>query len=111
MPLADRWTTREQAERHWADAKTLTDATLDELLAAAEESCLTYGPALADPLPTPMPVRWVLASIYQAREIRAAGLREGDVIGVGDYAIRARPLTSAVRQLLRPMSGNTFTVA
>lgn len=51
----------------------------------------------------PVPTSYVLAVIYQAREIRAAGMRDGsDVIGVGDFAIRARPLTAQVKQLLRP---------
>jgi hypothetical protein len=48
----------------------------------------------------------MLANVYQAREIYAAAQRgEQDVIGVGDYAIRARPITAAVKQLLRPQRG------
>jgi hypothetical protein len=42
----------------------------------------------------------------QAREIYQAQQRgEQDVIGVGDYAIRARPLIAAVKSLLRPQQG------
>ena len=53
-----------------------------------------------------IPTNYVLANIFQAREIYAAAQRgEQDVIGVGDYAIRARPLTAAVKQLLRPQRG------
>lgn len=52
-----------------------------------------------------IPTGYMLANVFQAREIAAAALRnEQDVIGVGDYAIRARPLTAAVKQLLRPMT-------
>lgn len=50
-----------------------------------------------------VPLAYTLATIYQAREVHTAAIRgESDVIGIGDYAIRARPLTAAVRQLLRP---------
>lgn len=53
-----------------------------------------------------LPMNFMLATVYQARENYAASQRgEQDVIGVGDYAIRARPLTAAVKQLLRPQSG------
>lgn len=52
------------------------------------------------------PINYTLGNIFQAREIFAAAQRgEQDVIGVGDYAIRARPLTAAVKQLLRPQHG------
>lgn len=53
-----------------------------------------------------MPTRLMLGCVYQAREIWAAAVRDQqDVIGIGDYAIRARPLTAAVKQLLRPQAG------
>lgn len=52
-----------------------------------------------------IPTSYMLANVFQAREIAAAALRnEQDVIGVGEYAIRARPLTAAVKQLLRPVT-------
>jgi hypothetical protein len=50
-----------------------------------------------------VPKDYTKANILQARELYAASQRgEQDVIGFGDYAIRARPLTAAVKQLLRP---------
>lgn len=107
--LADRWADRPLAERHWADAKKLDDTTLDELLEIAEGDCLAYGPALEVPLPSPMPINWRVASVLQAREIRAAQLRDGDVIGVGDYAFRSRPLVGAVMQMLRPRTRRWVT--
>lgn len=95
------WATKEQARAHWPDAAPLTDAVLDTLLEAAHEQCVAYAPPLPDP--EPVPASLMLANVYQAREIYAASLRgESDVIGVGDYAIRARPLTAAVKALLRP---------
>ena len=57
-----------------------------------------------------VPDIWMIACVYQAREVYAAGQREGDIIGLGDYAIRARPLTGTVRSLLRPET-DPFVVA
>jgi hypothetical protein len=95
-----RWATREQARnpKLWADAPS-DDETLDLLLAVATEQCAAYAPAQAG---TPS---GVLGCIYQARELHAAAQRDGDVIGVGDYAIRSRPLTAHVKQTLRPQRG------
>jgi hypothetical protein len=98
------WATDTDAARHWPDAASIDPAALSELLDAAYEQCVAYAPALpvTDP-PTPVPASYMLANVYQAREIYAASQRgESDVIGFGDYAIRARPLTAAVKQLLRP---------
>lgn len=95
------WATPEQARQHWPDARSLDDDMLDLLLEASTEQCAEYAPAASQPVSA----RYVLACIYQAREVYAAGQRgEQDVIGVGDYAIRARPLTAAVKQLLRPQN-------
>jgi hypothetical protein len=51
---------------------------------------------------TLLPVSFMLATVYQAREVYSASVRDGDLIGAGDYAIRARPLTASVKQLVRP---------
>lgn len=86
---------------HWADGNALEPSVLRQLLDAAQEQCEAFAPVLA--ADAPVPARYKIACVYQAREIYRAGLRdEQDVIGVGDYAIRARPLTSAIKQLLRP---------
>lgn len=85
----------------WPDAIGMTDASLDRYLTAAFEALEGYAPALAPGDPTP--AAYVLANVLHARELRNAAARgEADVIGVGDYAIRARPLTAAVKSLLRP---------
>lgn len=169
--MSTPWADKALARRHWKDAEMLSDALLDELLAASMEGCEPYArplrreatadttsasavltptgltdfseadvgaavvgagiPANATILsvsvtptgttatlsaPTtatgtdvplfvtrPVPTSYRLAVVYQAREIRAAGMRDAsDVIGVGEFAIRARPLTAQVKQLLRP---------
>lgn len=98
------WATREQARAFWPDAASIADATLDTLLDVATEQAVEYAPALA--VGAPVPARYMLATVYQAREVYAASQRgEQDVIGIGDYAIRARPMTAAVKRLLRPVKG------
>jgi hypothetical protein len=92
------------ARVHWSDAVELDDQLLDDLLDAALPSVIAYAPEL--PIDADAPINYRLALVFQARELRAAVTRgEADVIGVGDYAIRARPLTAAVKQLLRPERG------
>lgn len=96
------WATTTDAQVHWDDASALAPTRLQELLDIAQEQCEEYAPAHAEPVPA----RYKLAVIYQARETYTASQRdESDVIGFGDYAIRARPLTSTVKQLLRPQRG------
>jgi hypothetical protein len=98
------WATKADARNYWPDAVNMPDAILDGLLAVAEEQAVAYAPALA--VGATVPTRYMLAVIYQAREVYAASQRgEQDVIGVGDYAIRARPMTGAVKRLLRPVKG------
>lgn len=98
------WADLPFARNHWADAGALDDGTLDDLLDVAREQVSAYAPPLT--VPDQVPVSYRLAQVYQAREIAEAGKRDSqDVIGVGDYAIRARPLTATVKQLLRPQAG------
>lgn len=96
------------ARAHWADSQDIDDARLADLLAAAFPACELYAPRLpADAVyPTNVPTAYTLAQVMQARELYQAQQRgEQDVIGVGDYAIRSRPLIAAVKSLLRPERG------
>jgi hypothetical protein len=65
------------------------------------------GSGLTDPATGfEVPERYTLAVILQARELWSAAQRDGDVIGLGEgYAMRSRPLTGAVKALLRPPHG------
>jgi hypothetical protein len=95
---------RDFARRHWADAVKLDDDVLDELLEAALPGVVNFAPEL--PADFPAPADYLLGLTYHARDLRTAVLRgEADVVGVGDYALRARPLAAAVKQLLRPQRG------
>lgn len=107
------WVTPEQAAdpatTPWAQAATVPEGVMARLLAAAQEACEHYAPmakvaAITDQAPAPE--SYQLAVIYQARELWSAAKRDGDLIDAqGAYPIRARPLTAAVKALLRPQQG------
>lgn len=99
------WAIPADARTWWRDAADLSDNELQFLLGAAQEECEAFAPALADT--DPVPARYTLAVVYQARDIYAVSRRQGDsdLIGDGEYAIRARPLSGAIKQLLRPLGG------
>lgn len=93
------WTDLTKARLHWPDAASIADAVLTDLLDAAQIECERY----AQPLPeaTAPSVDYVLAVILQARELYNAGQRDSaDLVGIGDYAVRARPLPAHVKRLL-----------
>jgi len=89
---------------HWEDGAVLSPEHLTSLLEVAQEQTEAYAPAL--PLDAPVPESYRLATIFQARDLRrvqlAGGDQSSDVIGVGDYVIRSRPLSGAVKAILRP---------
>ena len=93
------WADPSTVRAMWADAPD-DDARLTQLLTAAQEEAEAYAPTL--PVGDPIPARYVEALVLQAREVWGAAQRSGDVIGGEDYPIRVRPLSDAVRQLLRP---------
>lgn len=100
------WATPEQAAAVWkACVKDVPADVLPLLLTAATEACAVYAPAW--PADTPVPYRYTLATIYQAREVWTASTRDGDLIAAAPDALaqRARDLTVTVRQLLRPRRG------
>lgn len=106
--MVNTFATLTDARKSWPDAGDIDDARLTLLLAAAFPSVEQYAPALpADAVyPTNVPEAYTLAQVMQARELYQAQQRgEQDVIGVGDYAIRSRPLIAAVKSLLRPERG------
>lgn len=93
------WASVEQARQDWPDAPA-SDATLLRLLGDAQAQCEAYAPEGAVPS-----AGYARAVVLQARELWASARRDGDVIGTDSYAVRARPLTGAVKALLRPKRG------
>jgi hypothetical protein len=103
--------TPEPTDSPWAAAPK-SDVLLQQLLDVAEIQCRAYAPPPvlvtdAGGVTTEVVTDAMrLAVIYQAREVYAAGQRQGDTIVQGDtYVIRARPLVGSVKQLLRPSRG------
>lgn len=91
------------AAKVWPDAPGVDPTALDAFLDAATEACQEYARPLPDDAPA-IPDRYKLACVLHARELWSATIRDGDVIGVGDYTVRVRPLSGTVKQLLRPVS-------
>lgn len=86
-------------------AATIT-AVIDETTATLSAAATATATAVEAVVVRAVPMDYMLATVLQAREAHNAAQRgEQDIIGVGDYAIRARPLTAAVKQLLRPQAG------
>ncbi len=90
------WATREDARANWQEAAALTDGLLDGLLTAAHEMCQDYAPTLAEG--APVPFRYKLAVIYQARDLRRVGFKPGDPTNPTE--VYETP--EVVRALLRP---------
>lgn len=97
------WPDKIAVRAQWPDAAGIPDDVLDRYIASATSQCVRFAPTL--PEGAEVPPAYVTAVILQTRELWAAGQREGDLIGVGEYAVRARPLTPTVRSLLRPERG------
>lgn len=94
----------------WPDAAHLAPTSAQARLDAAQVAAEAYAPPLdltGLTVPDQLPAGYVLAVTYLARDIHNAGRRVGDAELVGDaaYPIRVRPLSSAVKALLRPQAG------
>ena len=101
--MSNPWCSPTQAVAGWTDAETLPADVVELFLDVAYETCLEYAPALAAGAVPPK--RYTLAVALQAADDYAATKRDaGDVIGVGEQAIRVRPITDQVRAKLRPRS-------
>jgi hypothetical protein len=102
------------ARQMWPDARKLPDPTLTSLLNVVLEQAVIFASSLpadadtglVDDDVTSWPERVRLGVVYQARDTWNAVLRDQtDVVGVGDYVIRARPLSGVVLGLWRPKRG------
>lgn len=93
------WATVDDLQGAWPDAVG-DEQTLQRLLDAAQESLTDYAPALPDG--ADIPARYTEALLLHAREIWRSSERDGDVIGIGEFTVRAKDLTNQVKALLRP---------
>lgn len=96
------WVDTEGIEGLWPDSVTLSPEDVAAFLQSAYEQVVVYAPALPDA--AVVPERYRQGQLAQARDNYAATRSgDGEVIGFnGDYAIRVRPLSTQVKQLLRP---------
>lgn len=99
-----QWADPAFARRQWKDAPT-DDVKLQELLDAALPAVVAYAPAIPETV-ADAPTSYKLAHTLHARELWNAQERANDdAIVAGDFVMRARALTTTVKQLLRPASG------
>jgi hypothetical protein len=99
----DVWVDVTLARREWADAPA-DDDRLSFLLGIAQERCSAYlGDALASI--QPIPDRYRLAVIYDARDLWSFEQSTAGLISIGDTAIRPPDLSRIVRANLRPHRG------
>lgn len=102
------WVTPGSIGSVWPDAARLPAVDVETYLEAAQESVTAYMPAELVPADgAPIPARLRLAVILHARDIHGATIRTGDLEVAGDagLAFRVRPLSDAVKSLVRPPSG------
>lgn len=102
------WVTPASIGSTWPDAARLPALDVAALLEAAQEGVEAYMPAERVPAPgDPIPARIRLAVILHARDLHAATQRGNDLEVAGDagLAFRVRPLSDAVKALVRPSHG------
>jgi len=94
----------------WADAP-MDAAALVRYLGAAHEQCVDFLPYTTDPttgvqtpvIPDPVPDRFALAQVAQARALyRSALAGSGDAIGADGLSVTVFPMDWTVKNLLRP---------
>lgn len=102
----------------WPDAGKLGTPVVESRLDAAQRQCEAYAPAVdvaaitaaGGTVPDDLPAGYLLAVVYQARDVHNAAQLVGDRAAVGEvYAVRVAPLSSAVKALLRPESARWVT--
>jgi len=97
------WVDTQEDLAKWPDANRDMDG-LAQYLQAAYEQCLEFlPPADVEPLPDPIPERFVLAQLLQARALyRSAIAGSNDQIGPDGMSVTVFPMDWTVKNLLRP---------
>jgi hypothetical protein len=101
--------TETDLDTSWPDAINLDVETLGTLLQAAYEQCLAFLPhkrvdgALVPNVPTPVPSRYRMAQIMQARALwRSTKVESNNNMGSDDFPVTVFPMDWTVKNLLRP---------
>jgi len=100
----------------WMDAPD-DDLVLASYLMAAYEQCLAFLPYTVDKetgvrsaiVPDPVPERFVLAQLMQARALYRSGIAgSDDAIGPDGLSVTVFPMDWTVKNLLRPKTVGRF---
>lgn len=96
------WVDTENILEFWPDAPD-DEEVLSTYLTAAWEQCVAYlPPESLVPYPDPVPRRWVLAQVGQARALMRSNVAgSGDQIG-GEVTVTVFPMDWTIKNLLRP---------
>lgn len=79
------------------------------LLNTARDQIIAYAPPLADG--EALPDRYVLAQLYQVRNLWNAGRADGNgEIGSDDFNFTPRPLDKTIKNMLRPIQGDAHVL-
>lgn len=102
MPVVG-WVDTDEDLLKWPDGARDTEG-IAPYLQAAHEQCLAFLPPVdVEPLPDPIPGRFVLAQLLQARALyRSAIAGSNDQIGPDGMSVTVFPMDWTVKNLLRP---------
>lgn len=100
------WVDPDRLSDHWPDSDLAAPELVTELLLAAHETCSEYAPAIPpneDGTPGPVPVRYSIAQILQARAIWAMQRQSpGETFNGEGFSVAVYPLDARIRAMLRP---------
>ncbi|MCL1871831.1 MAG: hypothetical protein FWF90_15655 [Promicromonosporaceae bacterium] len=98
------WVTAGLAYGLWPDADALDDDVLTAVLEAAHDQCVAYlDESDVDTDPDPVPSRWQLAQVSQARAVwRAMRSTRDNQAGAEALGVTVFPMDWTVQQLLVP---------
>ncbi|WP_460776019.1 hypothetical protein [Microbacterium sp. GXF7504] len=120
--MADWYSVQDDAEvdrlttpAAWPDAPIEDLDTLELILDTAREQVIAYAPAPGGDTLTvddgyvtasPIPARYALAQLQQAKNLWNAGRVSSDGnLGDGGFTFTPRPLDRTIRQIIRPVDG------
>jgi len=106
MPDLIGWVDPADVPGLWPDADLVEPEALATLLAVAHETCHEYAPSIPaneDGTPGPVPERYRMAQILQARAVWAMQRQSpGETFNGDGFSVAVYPLDARIRAMLRP---------
>jgi hypothetical protein len=100
------WVDPDTVEAHWPDSVLVDPDGMVSLLKVAHETCAAYAPAvplLEDGTAGPIPERYKVAQILQARAVWAMQRQSpGETFDGAGFSVAVYPLDARIRAMLRP---------